>query len=164
MVKNQSGKISKKSKKSRIANITELAKLQFLSVKRVLTLLTPCTVIYLVVLIELLLNCIFICMSNCVLIEHLAVCERFKVVKSKIKSVPSSFSGLTFLYLPNVYIHEPNEFIHVRKLKPTLKIQTHYLECICDFLYANCVTRTRLITGSNLVPFIWLELCYNYLV
>ena len=37
VVKNQSGKISKKSEKSRIAKTTELAKLQFLSVKRVLT-------------------------------------------------------------------------------------------------------------------------------
>ena len=36
VVKNQSGKISKKSEKSRIAKTTELAKLQFLSVKRVL--------------------------------------------------------------------------------------------------------------------------------
>ena len=47
-------------------------------------------------------------------------CERFKyfskckVVKSKIKSVPSSFFCFTFLYLPSVFIHEPNEFIHVR--------------------------------------------------
>ena len=56
-------------------------------------------------------------MSNCVLIEHLAECKRFKLVKLKSKRLPSIFSGLTFLYLPNVYIHEPNEFIHVRKLK-----------------------------------------------
>ena len=123
---------TQKSKKSRIAKVTELTKLQFLSVKRILTLVTPCTVIYLVVLNELLLYCIFICMSNCVLIEHLAECERFKyfskckVVKLKIKSVPSSFFELPFLYLPNVFIHEPNEFIHVRKLKPTLKIQILY--------------------------------------
>ena len=56
----------------------------------------------------------------CVLTEHLAECERFKYFQSakwskvKIKSVPSSFSGLPFLYLPNVLIHELNEFIHVR--------------------------------------------------
>ena len=48
---------------------------------------------------------------NCVLTEHLAECERFKyfskckVVKSKIKSVPSSLFELPFLYLPNVFIH-----------------------------------------------------------
>ena len=43
--------------------------------------------------------------------------------KLKSKKLPSSFLGLNFLHLPNVLIHEPNEFIHVRKLKPTLKIQ-----------------------------------------
>ena len=80
---------TQKSKKSRIAKITELAKLQFLSVKRVLTLVTPCTVIYLAVLIEILLYCIFYMYVNCVLTEHLAECEKFKyfskckVVKSK---------------------------------------------------------------------------------
>ena len=66
---------------------------------------------------------------NCVLTEHLAECERFKyfskwkVVKSKIKSVPSSFFGLTFLYLLNVFIHEPNEFIHVRVVNKFSKFQ-----------------------------------------
>ena len=50
-----------------------------------------------------------------------------KVVKKlKSKNLPSSFLGLNFLHLPNVLIHEPNEFIHVRKLKPTLKIQIHH--------------------------------------
>ena len=65
--KNQSGKIPKSLKKSRIAKITELAKLTFLSVERVLTLVSPCTVIYLVVLIETLLYCIFYMYVNCVL-------------------------------------------------------------------------------------------------
>ena len=67
---------------------------------------------------------------NCVLTEHLAECKRFqsfpkcKVVKRKnIKSSPSSFFGFTFLYLPDVFIHEPNEFIHVRVVKQTLQIQ-----------------------------------------
>ena len=46
--------------------------------------------------------------------------------KLKSKKLPSSFLGLNFLHLPNVLIHEPNEFIHVRKLKPTLKIQIHH--------------------------------------
>ena len=50
-----------------------------------------------------------------------------KVVKKlKSKKLPSSFLELNFLHLPNVLIHEPNEFIHVRKLKPTLKIQIHH--------------------------------------
>ena len=94
-----------------------MAKLTFLSVKRVLTLVPPCTVIYLVVPIETLLYCIFYLYVNCVLTEHLAECERFKyfsrykVVKSKIKSVPSSLFGLPFLYLLNVFMHERNEFI-----------------------------------------------------
>ena len=45
-----------------------------------------------------------------------------KVVKKlKSKKLPSSFLGFNFLHLPNVLIHEPNEFIHVRKLKPTLQ-------------------------------------------
>ena len=118
--KNQSGKIPKSLKNQELQKITELAKLQFLSVKRVLTLVTPCTVTYLVVLIEVLLYGIFYLYVNCVLTEHLAECERFKyfskckVVKSEIKSVPSSFFELPFLYLPNVFIHEPNECIHVR--------------------------------------------------
>ena len=73
---------TQKSKKSRIVKITELAKLQFLSVKRVLTLVTPCTVIYLVVLIETLLYCIFYMYVNCALTEHLAECERFKYFQS----------------------------------------------------------------------------------
>ena len=100
--KKQSGKISKSLKKSRIAKITDLAKLQLLSVKRVLTLVTPCTVTYLVVLIETLLYCLFYMYVNCVLTEHLAEYERFKyfskckVVKSKIKSVSSSFLSCLF--------------------------------------------------------------------
>ena len=58
--------------------------------------------------------------------EHLAECERFKyfskckVVKSKIKS---SFFGFTFLYLPNVFIHGPNEFIHVRVVNKLSKFK-----------------------------------------
>ena len=66
---------------------------------------------------------------NCVLTEHLAECERFKyfskckMVKSKIKSVPSSFFGLPFMYLPNVLIHEPNEFIHVRVVNKLSKLK-----------------------------------------
>ena len=119
---------TQKSKKSRIAKITELAKLQFLSVKRVLTLVTPCSVIYLV-LIEILLYCIIYMYVNCVLTEYLAECERFKyfskckVLKSKIKSVPRSLFELPFLYLPNVSIHEPNEFIHVRVVNKLSKFK-----------------------------------------
>ena len=66
---------------------------------------------------------------NCVLTEHLAECERFKyfskckVVKSKIKSVPSSLFELLFLDLPNVFIHEPNEFIHVRVVNKLSKFK-----------------------------------------
>ena len=73
---------------------------------------------------------LYFCMYvNCVLTEHLAECERFKyfskckVVKSKIKSVPSSFFGFTFLYLPNVFIYEPNEFIHVRVVNKLSKFK-----------------------------------------
>ena len=85
-----------------------------------------------------------------------------KVVKKlKSKKLPSSFLGLNFVHLPNVLIHEPNEFIHVRKLKPTLKIQILLVQK--RFLFVLSVTRTRLITGSNLVPS-WLELCYSDLV
>ena len=129
VVKNQSGKIPKSLKKSRTVKIRELAKLQFLSVKRVLTLVPPCTVIYLVVLIETLLYCIFYMYVNCVLTEHLAECERFKyfskfkVVKSKIKSVPSSLFGFPFLYLLNVFVHEPNEFIHIRVVNKLSKFK-----------------------------------------
>ena len=67
---------------------------------------------------------------NCVLTEHLAECKRFKsfskckVVKSKnIKNSPSSSFGFTFLYLPNVFIHEPNEFIHVRVVNKLSKFK-----------------------------------------
>ena len=66
---------------------------------------------------------------NCVLKEHLAECKRFKPFQSakwlkvKIKSVPSSFFGFTFLYLPNVFIHEPNEFIHVRVVNKLSKFK-----------------------------------------
>ena len=85
----------------------------------------------LIVLIAPLLNCINFCMYvNCVLTEHLAECKRFKsfskckVVKIKnTKSSPSSFFGFTFLYLPNVYIYEPNEFIHVRVVKQLSKFK-----------------------------------------
>ena len=51
---------TQKSEKSRIAKTTKLV---VLSVKSVLTLAPPCTVIYLVVLIEPLLYCIFVYMS-----------------------------------------------------------------------------------------------------
>ena len=81
--------------------------------------------------------------------------------KKKKKNYQVHFLGLNFLHLPNVLIHEPNEFIHVRKLKPTLKIQILLVQK--RFLFVLSVTRTRLITGSNLVPF-WLELCYSDLV
>ena len=93
---------TQKSKKTRIAKITELAKLQFLSVKRDLTLVTPCTVIYLVVMIETLLYCIFYMYVNCVLTEHLAEYERFKyvsqckVAKSKFKVYQVSFLSCPF--------------------------------------------------------------------
>ena len=65
----------------------------------------------------------------CVLTEHLAECERFKYFQStkwskvKIRSVQSSFSGLPFLYLPNVLMYEPNEFIHVRVVNKLSKFQ-----------------------------------------
>ena len=66
---------------------------------------------------------------NCILTEHLAECKKFKSfqgakwLKVKIKSVPSSFFGFTFLYLPNVFIHEPNEFIHVRVVNKLSKFK-----------------------------------------
>ena len=129
VVKNQSGKIPRKSEKLRIAKPIKLAKLLVLSVKRVLTLVPPCTVIYLVVLIETLLSCIFCKYVSCVLTEYLAECKRFKPFQStkwlkvKIKSVPNSFFGFTFLYLPNVFIHEPNEFIHVRVVNKLSKFK-----------------------------------------
>ena len=97
--------------------------------KKGFDLSTPCTVIYLVVLIETLLYCIFYMYVNCVLTEHLAECERFKylskckVAKSKTKSAPSFLFGLPFLYLPNVFIHEPNEFIHVRVVNKVSKFK-----------------------------------------
>ena len=125
-----------KSENSKTAKIIKLAKLLVLCVKGVLTLVPPCTVIYLVVLIETLLYCIFCIYVNCVLTEHLAECKRFKPFQStkwlkvKIKSVPSSFFGFTFLYLPNVLLHEPNEFIHVRVVKKTLQIQIHISEVV----------------------------------
>ena len=108
----------------------ELAKYSILSVKRYLVILKISLVESLIVLIETLLYCIFCMYVNCVLIEHLAECKRFKsfpkckVVKSKnIKSSSSSFFGFTFLYLPNVFIHEPNEFIHVRVVKQLSKFK-----------------------------------------
>ena len=103
-----------------------MAKLSDLSVERLFSVISKPA---LVVLIGTLLHCIFYIHVNCVLTEHLAECERFKyfskckVVKSKIKSVPSSFLGLTFLYLLNVFIHEPNEFIHVRVVNKVSKFQ-----------------------------------------
>ena len=119
----------KSKKKSRIAKITELAKLSVLSAKECLALKSVLDLFPLVVLIETLLYCILYIYANCVLSEHLAECERFKyfskckVVKSKIKSVPSSFFGFTFLYLPNVFIHEPKEFIHVRVVNKLSKFK-----------------------------------------
>ena len=114
----------KKSKKSRFAGITELAKLSFLSVERLFSVISE---FVLVVLIETLLYCIFCRCINCVLTEHLAECERFnyfsEVQGSQIKGVPSSFYWLPFLYLPNVFIHEPNEFIHVRVVNKLSKFK-----------------------------------------
>ena len=104
-------------------------KLLVLNEKRVLTLVPPCTVNYLVVLIETSLHYIFNMYVNCVLTEYFAECKRFKPFQStkwlkvKIKSVPSSFFGFTFLYLPNVFIHEPNEFIHVRVVNKLSKFK-----------------------------------------
>ena len=127
IVKNQSGK----SRKSGIAKITELAKLSFLSVKRLFSVISK---FVLVVLIETLLYCIFCRCINCVLTEHLAECERFnyfsKVQGSQIKGVPSSFYWLPFLYLPNVFIHEPNEFIHVRVVNKLSKFKIHNSEVV----------------------------------
>ena len=86
-----------KSENSRITKTIKLAELPVVIVKRVLTLVPPCNDIYLVVLIETLLYCIFFIYVNCVLTEHLAECKRFKPFQSakwlkvKIKSVPSSF-------------------------------------------------------------------------
>ena len=88
----------------------------------------------LVVLIEIALYCIFCKDVNCVLTEHLAKCERFKsflkckVVKSKVYQVP--FFGLTFLYLPNVFIHEPYEFIHVRVVNKLPKFKFTIVEVV----------------------------------
>ena len=66
---------------------------------------------------------------NCVLTEHLAECKRFKsfpkckVVKSKNQKSTKFIFGFTFLYLPNVFIHEPNEFIHVRVVNKLSKFK-----------------------------------------
>ena len=128
-MKTQSGKIPKNLKNQELQKIIKLAKLSVLSVKRSLTLKSVLDLFNLVVLIETLLYCIFYMYVNCVLTEHLTECERFKyfskckVVKSKIKSVPSSFFGFTFLYLLNVFIHEHNEFIHVRVVNKLSKFQ-----------------------------------------
>ena len=46
-----------------------------------------------------------------------------KWLKVKIKSVSSSFFGFTVLYLQNVFIHEPNEFIHVRVVNKLSKFK-----------------------------------------
>ena len=120
----------------KLQNILELKKIQFQVCKGILVLFKDCFVKPLIVLIAPLLNCIIFCMYvNCVLTEHLAECKRpksfskCKVVKiENTKSSPSSFFGFTFLYLPNVYIYEPNEFIHVRVVKQTLQIQIHNSE------------------------------------
>ena len=56
----------------------------------------------------------------------------FKSVKwliVKVKSVPSSFLGLPFLYLPNVFIHEPSEFIHVRVVNKLSKFKFYPHAC-----------------------------------
>ena len=100
-----------------------------LSVKRCLTPKSVLYLFYLVVLIETLLYCIFCICVICVLTEHLAEYERFKyfskckVVKSKIKKCTKFIFGITFLYLPNVFIHEPNEFIHVRVVNKLSKFK-----------------------------------------
>ena len=125
---------TKTSKK--LQNILELKNFQFQVYKGILVLFKDCFVKPLIVLIAPLLNCIIFGMYvNCVLTEHLAECKRLKsfskckVVKIKnTKSSPSPFFGFTFLYLPNVYIHEPKEFIHVRVVKQTLQILIHNSE------------------------------------
>ena len=77
------------------------------------------------------LYCIFDT-CHCVLTQHLAKSESVqtlqsaKMVKKENLKVTKFVFGLNSLHLPNVLIHEPNEFIHVRKLKPTLKIQIHH--------------------------------------
>ena len=135
MKKNQSGKIFKRPKSKKIAKYFRVEKYSISSVKRYLVILKIALVESLIVLIETLLYCIFCMYVNCVLTEHLAECKRYKsfskckMVKSKnTKSSPSSFFGFTFLYLPNVSIHGPNEFIHVRVVKQTLQIQIHNSE------------------------------------
>ena len=147
---------TQKSEKSRIAKTTKLAKLLVLSAKKVLTLVPPCTVNYLVVLIETLLYCIFCIFVNCLLTELLAECKRFKPYQStkwlkvKIKSVPSSFFGFTFLYLPNVFLHEPNEFIHVRVVNKLSKFK-FTVQRLSDLVLAYSVGRLPDCT------FIWWE-------
>ena len=107
-------------KKPNFAKINKLTKSSVLSVNVI-------CIIHLVVLIEICIV-LYFCMY-CILSEHLAGCERFKYFQSakwskvKMKSVPCSFSGLPFLYLPNVLIHEPNMFIHVRVVNKLSKFQ-----------------------------------------
>ena len=61
---------------------------------------------------------------NCVLTEHLAECERFKYFsKCKVAKSKSSLVELPFLYLPNVFIYEPNEFILVRVVNKLIKFK-----------------------------------------
>ena len=118
-----------KSKSLKIKNCKNhnISKVAIFKCKKGFDLSTPCTVI--IVLIETLLYCIFYLYVNCILTEHLAECERFKhfskckVPKSKIKRVPSSLFGLPFLYLPNVFIHEPDEFIHARVVNKLSKFK-----------------------------------------
>ena len=76
---------------------------QFLVQKRVfLVILKVTPVELLIVLIETLLYCIFCMYVNCVLIEYLAECKRFKSflsvkwLKVQIKCSPSSFLGSPF--------------------------------------------------------------------
>ena len=123
-----------------------------------MTLVTPCTVIYLAVLIEILLYCIFYMYVNCALTEHLAECERFKyfskckVAKSKTKSVPSSFFGLPFLYLPNVFIHEPNEFIHVRVVNKLSKFK-FTTQRLSDLVLTNEFIHVRVVNKLSKFKF-----------
>ena len=121
---------TQKSKNQKITKYFRIGKVSNFKCKKVfLVILKIALVELLIVLIETLLYCIFCMYVNCVLTEHLAECKRCKSFKSKsTKSSSSSFFEFTFLYLPNVFIHEPNEFIHVRVVKQTIQIQIHNSE------------------------------------
>ena len=138
MVKKPKWQDIQKSKNPKNYNIFQnWQSIQFQVLKGILVILNIALVELLIVLIETLLYCIFCMYVNCVLTEHLTECKRFKsfpkckVVKSKnTKSSPSSFFGITFLYLPNVFIHEPNELIHVRVVKQTPNSNSQFRGCL----------------------------------